>query len=133
MSVRAHILFMLAATVSAWIAWLLVIVSLNPQEVAWWGFLIFYATLFLSIFGTFTVLGFTIRSLIRRKRMTLGYKTVTSLRQSFFWSLALIIVLAVQSQRLLNWWNFFLVIVGFSLLEFFIATISNQRVSQKND
>ena len=130
MSVRAHILFMLAATIAAWFAWFMVIMNVHPYQTAWWGFGIFYSTLFLAIFGSFTVAGYTIRSLFQHKRITMKYKVSTAMRQSFFWSIALVIVLGLQGQRLLNWWTLALVVIGFGMIEFFLSSL-HQSSSKK--
>jgi hypothetical protein len=125
MSVRGHIVFMLIATLVAWIAWLMVVTNVNPTTAAWWGFALFYVTLFLSLFGSFTTLGFVLRSLFLVRRKTMQYKVSTSMRQALLWSAALIISLGLQSQRLLSWWIFALVLVVFVLIEFFALSVRN--------
>ncbi|MBI4090473.1 MAG: hypothetical protein HY422_00445 [Candidatus Komeilibacteria bacterium] len=125
MSVRGHILFMLMATLIAWIAWLMVLINVNPTMAAWWGFTLFYVTFFLSLFGSFTTLGFVFRSLFLIRRKTTQYKITTSLRQAFLWSAALIIALGLQGQRLLSWWIFAIILIVFALIEFFVVSVRN--------
>jgi len=123
MSVRAHITLMLVATIFSWLGWLLVIINVNPYEAAWWGFALFYALLFLCLFGTFSVVGYTIRSVMKTKRVTIRFRITTAFRQSLLWSTSLIIALALQGQRLLTWWIFVIVIVVFVLIESIIMSI----------
>lgn len=125
MSVRGHILFMLVATLVMWVAWILVLTNINPSTAAWWGFALFYVTLFLSLFGSFTTLGFVLRSLFLIRRKTTQYKITTSLRQAFLWSAALIIALGLQGQRVLSWWIFATILIVFALIEFFVISVRN--------
>ncbi len=129
LSVRSHIIFMLLATVVAWICWLVVILTVNPLDVAAWGFGLFYITLFLSLFGSFAILGFTLRSIISFRRSTSRYRVTTSLRQGFLWALAMIIVLVLQGQRLLSLWIFGLIVIIFALLELSIVSMQQERES----
>lgn len=116
---------MLIATVVAWIAWLMVLTNVNPTKAAWWGLGLFYTTLFLSLFGSFTTLGFVFRSLFLIRRKTMHYKVTTSLRQAFLWSAALILALGLQGQRLLSWWIFVTILIVFALIEFFVISVRN--------
>lgn len=122
MSLRAHIVLMLTTTVLAWISWLLVIVYINPTSAGFWGFFVFYVSLFLSLFGSFTVLGFVMRSIVHFRRQTETYRIAASVRQSFLWSGALIIALILQAQRVLTWWIFAIVLIVFALLEFILMS-----------
>ena len=130
MSLFAHILFMIIAALLAWLSWLLVLFNVNPLEAAWWGFLLFYLTLFLALFGTLGVLGFLVRSITRMRRMTIRYRVATSLRQASLWSLALIIALALQAQRVLSWWIFFLILIVFVLVEFIWSSLQHRVESE---
>jgi hypothetical protein len=103
---------------------------MNPLEVAWWGLGLFYVTLFLSLFGSFAILGFTLRSIVSFRRSTSRYRVVTSLRQGFLWALALIIALGLQGQRLLSIWVFGLILIIFALLELSIVSLQQERESR---
>jgi len=130
MSVRSHIVLMLIATMSAWISWLLVLTTIDPTTVAWWGFLLFYVTLFLSLFGSLTIVGVTARTLTQLRRSTISYKLTSALRQSFLWTLAVMIALGLQSQRLLTWWVVVILIIIFVLIEFFMLTVKQKHSSE---
>jgi hypothetical protein len=129
LSVRSHIVFMMMASVVAWISWLSVLLMINPDEAPWWGFGLFFVTLFLSLFGSFAVAGFTLRTILSARRSTTRYRRVVSLRQSFLWSLALIIALALQGQRILNLWILVLLLVIFAVLELTIVSIEREKQS----
>ncbi len=122
MSVYSHILFTFGATVAAWASWALVIVYINPEQSGGWGVPLFYFTLFLSLFGTLTVIGFVARSIVKLRKRSVDYKTMTAIRQAFLWSLALIVALFLQSQGLLQWWLFVIIILIFGAIEFFALT-----------
>ena len=121
---------MFVATVLAWISWVLVLIIIDPSKTAWWGFVLFYVTLFLSLFGSFSVVGFTIRALVQIRRRVVTRKASDSLRQAFLWSLALVIALGLQSQRLLTWWVIVLVILTFSAIEFIILSLKYSTEEQ---
>ncbi len=123
MSLRGHMVLMLVATVIAWITWLLVMSTINPTQTVWWGFVLFYTTLFLSLFGSFAVAGLAVRTITQFRRRTVRYQASTSLRQALLWSLALIIALFLQSQRLLSWWVVSLLAIVFVLIEFMVMTM----------
>ena len=114
---------MLVATILAWVSWVLVISIINPTQAAWWGFFFFYVTLFLALFGSFGVAGLAIRLTVAHRQLTVSRDASMSLRQAFLWSLALVVPLALQAQRLLTWWVFILLILTFTVVEFFILSI----------
>lgn len=127
LSVRSHIVFMLMATVIAWISWLAVLLTVDPNEASWWGFGLFFLTLFLSLFGSFALLGFALRTIVSSRRSTTRYRVVVSLRQGFLWSLALIIVLSLQGQRVLSMWILILILIIFAVLELSIVSLERER------
>jgi len=129
LSVRSHIIFMLIATVIAWISWLGVLLTIDPFDASWWGFGLFYLTLFLSLFGSLALVGLALRTIVSSRRSTTRYRVVVSLRQAFLWSLAAIIALVLQSQHVLSTWILVLILIIFAVLELSIVSLERERQS----
>lgn len=111
----------------AWISWLLVILNVDPVAAAWWGFALFYVTLFLAIFGSLSLAAFAVRALFSSRVSRARGWFAVSLRQAFLWTSALIIALLLQAERLLTWWMLGLVIIVFILIESFIVGMQTKR------
>ena len=127
MSIRSHILFMFAATVAAWLGWLFVIFSIDPDQTNWIGFTAFYLTFFLAVFGTLSVSGFFLRSVMRKRLGSAHYQASVAMRQAFLWTAALVLALALQGDQLLNMWILITILVLFALIEFFITSLRTER------
>ena len=57
MSFRSYLIFMTLATVAAWIAWAVVLHGVDPTRSGVVGFLLFYLTFIMAVFGTISTLG----------------------------------------------------------------------------
>lgn len=112
-------LLIIASLVTAvcWLIWFIVLFQTDPLASDWPNFVLFYASLFLSLFGSFFLLSFLWRKLFNK--FSLEYRLVgTSFRQSFFISILVVGVLLLASRDLLTWWNTILLIVAVGLVEF---------------
>lgn len=116
---------MLLATAICWSAWVVVINSINPETTNLIGFLLFYVSLFLAVVGSTAIMGFLIRFVLLRRELVFR-QVVIAFRQSFSFSILIIVLLILQSFSMLTWWNIVLLIVGLTMLEFFL--ISYKRV-----
>ncbi|MBI5466417.1 MAG: hypothetical protein HY974_03960 [Candidatus Kerfeldbacteria bacterium] len=128
MTLRQYLLWMGLGTCIAWGAFALVINYLNPNVVGPAGFLFFYVALFLGISGTLTLLGFAWRYLRHREEVLFRHVSI-SFRQGVILALLVVGTLFLQANRLLTWWNLGLLIIGFTLLEFFYLTARHQPPS----
>jgi hypothetical protein len=127
MTLKAYLFLMSLTTVVAWIGWIIVVTMVDPEGAGTLGLVFFYLSLFLSLLGTFSVLGFIIRSLIQRHRHAHVYRVSTAFRQACLWSLGLIIALALQSQRILYWWLLLLLLVAMTMIEFTFIVWQQKR------
>lgn len=110
---------MIILTVFCWILFVYVIWSVDPTQTNIIGFLMFYVTLFNSLLGTATIVGFLVRFVVLRKKI--AFKLVKeAFRQSFLFSLLVIVSLYLLSKDLFTWLNLFYLIGGLSILEFFL-------------
>lgn len=121
MSLKAYLFVMTLATglcvaVFSYIAW-----TVNPEITNSVGFFLFYSSLFLSIVGLAAIFGFVIRFITLRRQ--LAFKAVIeAFRQSFLFAALVIVVLILLSKDMFNWVNLAFLIVGLSVLEFFLVS-----------
>jgi len=121
MTLRKYIIFLSIATIFCWTAWIFVLKYTNPNHAGWMGFFLFYLSLFVSLVGTFSIFGIAIRSLMKKEEVI--YKKIdVSSRQSIILSLLIIISLILQSQRLMTWWNFLILLSLMSFIEIFFIS-----------
>ena len=119
---------MILTTILAWLAFFIVLNSFDPNEANIMVFSFFYFSLFLSIFGTFSLLLFYIRKLINNKRSNERKIVSESFQQSILISFVFIIALILQASRILTWWNTALLIILASMFEFVILAFKTKKV-----
>ena len=121
MTLRAYLVIMIFTTIVCWAAFGFIIISVNPEATNWIGFFLFYISLFLSLVGLVAIAGFLIRFV--GLKYELAFRAVKdAFRQSFLFSAAVMIVLFLLSKNLFSWLNLILLIVGLSVLEFFLIS-----------
>jgi hypothetical protein len=114
---------MLTTTLLCWTAFVFVLFNVNPEITNWLGFLLFYLSLFLSLVGTSAIIGFLIRFIGLKHE--LAFRSVKdAFRQSFLFSFFIAATLLLLSQNLFSWVNLFLLVIGLSVLEFFMISYS---------
>jgi hypothetical protein len=118
---------MTLATFICWGAFLFVLNMVDPLATNWVGFLLFYASLFLSLMGTASIVGFLIRFTCLKHE--LAFRSVkAAFRQSFLFSFLIVAVLFLSSQGFLTWLNLLLLIAGLSLIEYFLISYDRSRL-----
>lgn len=123
-------IIMSIASAVCWAVWTAVIFFYDPQTAGTVGFTLFYASLFLAVLGTFSVIGFIIRAkIIKNEEVVFRYVKKT-FRQGFIFSCFITLTLLLLQIRLLTWWNFFLLVVFYIFLE---AIIFTQRKYQNRN
>lgn len=119
---------MLLATILAWLGFFIIINSFDPYQGTLTVFLMFYFTLFLSVLGSLSLLGFWLRTLWNRKRGIARLMVMDSFRQAVIFSTVLLVALFLQSLRLLTWWNTLLLIILATTIEFvFLVFRANDK------
>jgi len=108
-------------TIICWIAFLLVILNIDPTKMFGIGIAAFFSSLFLSLLGTFTMLGIYIRRGFGNAEVIF-----TSFRQGALLTILLVGLLILQLLRVLTWWDGILFVLSVILLEF---TIRNRSIS----
>ncbi len=123
MTLKTYLIIMLITTLLCWSAFVFVSFNVNPDSTNWIGFTLFYLALFLSVVGTTTIVGFLIR-FVGLKRDLVFRSVRDAFRQSFLFSFFIISTLILLSQNLFSWLNLFFLVVGLSVLEFFLISYS---------
>lgn len=121
MSLKQYLSLMAVGTVVSWGALGLVLTYLDPKETGALGFLFFYISVFLSATGSLTLLGFAWRYFRHRDEVLFRHVSI-SFRQGVLLALVAVGTLFLQAQELLTWWNLTLLVVGLTLLEFFLLS-----------
>ena len=133
MTLKTYIIIMSAMTAVCWTAWIFVLVIINPIITNWIGLLMFYSSLFLALVGTAALIGFVIRFVALKQ--DLAWRLVKeAFRQSFLFSILIVVSLLLLSKDLFSWLNLLFLILGLSILEFFLISYArpNTNVNQHN-
>jgi hypothetical protein len=118
---------MFLATGVCWITFTVVLNMIDPLTTNWVGFLLFYISLFLSLMGTISIVGFLIRFACLKHE--LAFRAVkAAFRQSFLFAFLIVAVLFLSSRDLLTWLNLFLLVASLSLIEYFLISYDRNRV-----
>ena len=109
------------ATAICWGIWSFILFSVNPEITNWVGFLLFYVSLFLAVTGTAALLGFIVRFALLKQE--LEFRLVAeAFRQSFLFAILMVASLLLLSHNLFSWLNLLLLVLGLSVLEYFLIS-----------
>ena len=101
---------MTVITLVCWIAWLIVLFYLDPEQTGLMGFLFFYVSLFFALIGTFSLLGFFARVWFSKEQVIFRHLGIAT-RQSLWFSMLLVGTLLLQGSGFIRWWNVLLLII----------------------
>lgn len=116
MTIRSYLWGMRLCTLTALVALGLVIYYINPVRDGILGQVLFYVSFFFLITGIATLFLFWLR---RNFSKEISFQTSAgiSFRQGFLIAIAVCALLALQSFRLLVWWDGGIVVAGVLLVE----------------
>jgi hypothetical protein len=118
---------MIFTTLVCWGIFVGVVMTIDPNTTNWPGFVLFYTSLFLSLLGTSTIIGFLFRFLMLKQQ--LAFRAVSeAFRQSFLFAILIIAALFLLSHHLFTWMNIAFLIVGLALLELFLISYNRSRI-----
>jgi len=124
MTLKKYLNLMTILTVICWVAWVLTLILINPQQSDLIGFVLFYFSLFLALLGTVSILGFLIRVWLKKKPI---FKQVeVAFRQGIWLGLLVSVIFMLKGLDLLRWWNALFLILFLIFLELFFL-LSNRR------
>ncbi|MDP4000154.1 MAG: hypothetical protein Q8Q11_01850 [bacterium] len=128
MSIRTILWGLGFVAAACWIAWVLTVVNNNPDQGGQTVLLSFYISLYVALVSTFTVGGFALRRYFGNNELRYAYLQA-SFRQAFIVGALLIALLALQSVRLLAWWDILLLVAVSLLLELYLrSNARSQRI-----
>lgn len=102
MTLKQYTIILGIGTAIIWLAWFLVISSIDPMTAGVLGYTIFYTTLFGGLVGLLTIFATIIRSW-RHVDRDIEDVIVISFRQAVILSILIIGALILASQQWLNW------------------------------
>ena len=108
-------------TAFCWLVFSYVIWTVNPEATNRVGFLLFYLSLFLAVSGTAALAGFLIRFVFLRHELAVTTVKI-AFRQSFLFAGFIVAALFLSARGLLTAVNLLILIVGLSVLEFFLLS-----------
>lgn len=115
---------MLFATIAAWVAWIVVLVAINPTSSGWLGFLFFFLTFGMALMGTLSLAGTYVRLWMKRDELVSRH-VYRSFRQAVLLSVLAVGALLLLGRGLFTWWTALLFILALSLVE--MAFLGAQR------
>lgn len=129
MTLRQYFTTMLVGAILAWAAWLLVIFRFDPTVSGAAVFFLFYAALFMAIFGSVSAIGFWLRLRLATNEETDFTKIKKTFKQGALAAAFVVLALLLLQKELLTWWNFALLAIFYLFLE---GVIFANRRSDKN-
>jgi len=111
-------------TVISWLSLIFVLWTVNPESTNTVGFILFYVSLFISLLGTSAIMGFVIRFVAMKKELAFTLVR-NAFRQSFLFAALVVICLFLMTKDLLTWLNLSFLVIGLSVLEFFLLGYEN--------
>ena len=105
----------------SWVAWIIVILKLDPYESTGMALGLFFVSLLFALIGTFTLLGFGLRRWIGKQEIYYHHLTV-SLRQGLLLSICTLICIMLLILGLLTWWNGLLLVTVAVLIELYLTS-----------
>ncbi|MCF7820440.1 MAG: hypothetical protein K9M44_03155 [Candidatus Pacebacteria bacterium] len=127
MTLKKYLSLMIIATLVCWATFIFVLNTINPEITNFLGFLFFYASLFLAVSGTASILGFVIRFWLLRQKLAF-YSVKTAFRQAFLFGVLIILSLIFLANNLFTWTNIIFIVIILSLLEFFFISYKRNNV-----
>jgi hypothetical protein len=121
MTLRTYLWGMAVSTILCFMSWMLIVVYIDPTTTNLIGIALFYLSLFFSLIGLFTLVGFFLRRKLFKNETEFA-QTGIAFRQGVLLSLVFIGSLMLQNLRMLTLGNVVLLIFGLSLLEFYFLS-----------
>jgi len=120
MTLKSYLLIMSGLTAVCWGIFVFVIGLIDPEVTNWLGFSLFFLSLFAALSGTTAIIGFLLRFVALKRE--LAFNAVrAAFRQSFLFSLFVVLLLILKIYNLYTWPNLFLLLFIFVLIELFLT------------
>lgn len=125
MSLRAYLAVMGFATLLAATTFFIVLFRVDPSTTGALGFSLFYLSLFLTLCGAVSIIGFLARVVMHREEV-LSRLVGLSFRQAVLLSALASGALALHARSLLNWLTSVLLVVAITVIEFLFISLEKR-------
>lgn len=126
MGYKTFKIVILLATLTAWFGWFLALLNFNPEQLSLLGFILFYLSFFLFLYGIIFLLADYVKSKFVRNQL-LVVRVKHTLRQSLFFAILIIGWALLKSNGVLRWWNLAMLILILTILEFFFMSFDRPK------
>lgn len=130
MTLRSYLALMIIATLSAWLGFGIVLLTVNPETTSWLGLILMYLSLLVAVTGTGSIVGFIIRFLFLKRELIVR-SVVVAFRQGFLSAILVCGVLFLFSRGLFSALSLGLLIVVLTALEFFLLSLESEQIRSK--
>lgn len=127
MTLKTYLASIAVGTILCLIAWISVIINIDPHEAGVVGFFLFYMTLFLGLIGFSSTVGLGIRKLIFVQEDIVFRHARRTFRQSVIFSALIIVTLVLLQIDFLRWWNAVILVALGIVLEGMVYTNRKYR------
>lgn len=125
MTLRSYIVLMILATIACYLGFGAILFFFDPFASGFWALILFYASLFLALIGTFALIGLIVRLIFTKDNLVFK-KVTTSFRQGIWLSILSCVTLYLNKINLVNW-KYLLPLVGaLVLLELFFISYKSK-------
>ena len=104
-----------------WVSWMVVINKLSPFVSGYLALVLFYASLFIALTGTFSILIYYLRISLSKRKNYFQHLNI-ALRQGSLLSIMLCVGLVFQRLRVLTWWDALLLLIIILLIEYYFMS-----------
>jgi len=126
MTFKDYLVVMALTTVAAWIAWIVVLVGMDPSSAGALAYVFFYSTLAMALIGTLATSGAAIRVWAKREELVSRHVS-RSLRQAVLVSTLVLVCLVLLPHGLLAWWVALLLVIFFAFVELVFLSLQQGR------
>ena len=113
-----YLLSIFIATVFGWASWGVVVKKLSPFTSPQLALSLFYASLFVALTGTLTLVFYYLRAWLNKGEIYNAHLNI-SLRQGMLLSAMISIAIGFQRLKVLTWWDGLLLLAIVLLIEFY--------------
>jgi hypothetical protein len=125
MTLRSYIILMILATLACYLGLGAILFFFDPFASGFWALILFYASLFLALVGTFALIGLISRLIFTRDNLV--FKKVTaSFRQGIWLAILSCIALYLNKIKLVDWRYLLPLVFALALLELFFISYKSK-------
>lgn len=126
MTLRSYIILMFLATLACYLGLAAVLHFFDPLAAGLGALILFYASLFLSLIGTFALIGLIMRLAFTRDKLVFK-KVTTSFRQGIWIAFLICVSLYLNKLNVLNWKYLLPLVLALAILEIFFISYKTKH------